>query len=227
MMARDTDAPIRLLLVEDHAAFRQAMAVLFGREPDFVVVAEAGTLEGARKHLHARFDLALLDMTLPDGVGVDFIEELRHDNLQTPVLVLSATLGQENIQRTIEAGASGIVDKLSGLEKILSAARSLHRGAVPISLKEVTTMMRPAGGLQHSPTRDMTSGVKSLSQSETQALQALANGLDDADVAHRLGISIEEGNELLGGILTRLGARSRLHALYLAAREGAVEIAVR
>ncbi len=68
----------RLLLVEDHASFRQTLALVFDAEPDFEVVAQAGTVAEARKVMGDReADLAVVDLSLPDGEGVELIEDLR------------------------------------------------------------------------------------------------------------------------------------------------------
>src|SRR5215203_5139458 len=82
---------VRILLVEDHASFRQAIASMFEREPEFVVVGQAGTLSEARKMLYG-VDVAVVDLTLPDGYGGELIKELRAYNPQAQVLVLSASL---------------------------------------------------------------------------------------------------------------------------------------
>ena len=74
--SREAGAPIRVLLVEDHAAVREAIAAAFRREPDFEVVGEAGTLAEARGMLDA-VDVALVDLGLPDGDGSDLIAALR------------------------------------------------------------------------------------------------------------------------------------------------------
>jgi PAS domain S-box-containing protein len=77
---------VRILLVEDHASFRQAIASMFEREPEFVVVGQAGTLSEAREMLYG-VDVAVVDLTLPDGYGGELIKELRAYNPQAQVLV--------------------------------------------------------------------------------------------------------------------------------------------
>jgi DNA-binding NarL/FixJ family response regulator len=81
---------IRILLVEDHAAFRGALAFLLGREPDLEVVAQAGSLAEAREALDGRLDVAVVDLALPDGDGSELIGELHRANPGVSVLVLSA-----------------------------------------------------------------------------------------------------------------------------------------
>ena len=84
---------IRVLLVEDHADFRGALACLLGREPDLEVVAQAGSLAEAREALDGRLDVAVVDLALPDGGGSELIGELRRANPGVSALALSATIG--------------------------------------------------------------------------------------------------------------------------------------
>jgi DNA-binding NarL/FixJ family response regulator len=86
--------PLRVMLVEDHIAYRQAIAFLINLEPDLEVVAQAGSLAQAREALvDEPLDVVVLDLALPDGKGTDLIGELRRSNPGVSVLVLSATPG--------------------------------------------------------------------------------------------------------------------------------------
>jgi DNA-binding NarL/FixJ family response regulator len=111
------------MLVEDHAAFRQALAFLLTNEPGLEVVAQAGSLAQAREALllDGRLDVALLDLALPDGDGTDLIGELRRRN---PGVVLSATMGPGDLDEAVEAGADTVLDKVESPPTI---ARELRR----------------------------------------------------------------------------------------------------
>ena len=117
------------MLVDDHADFRHLMTALLAREPDLEVVAQAGSLAEARSHAAAvRFDVAVLDLGLPDGNGVDLIGDLRAANPDVAVLVLSASLHPTNLERATEAGADEILDKLTSPTEVVGAIRRLGRG---------------------------------------------------------------------------------------------------
>src|SRR5215212_10288020 len=98
----------RVMLVEDHAAFRQSLAALLSQEPDIEVVAQAGSLAQARKMLHTPLDVAVLDLSLPDGDGRDLIGELRQSNAGISILVLSVMLGPSHIEEVLKAGADAV-----------------------------------------------------------------------------------------------------------------------
>src|ERR671911_333173 len=104
---------VRVMLVEDHAAFRQSLAALLSREPDLEVVAQAGSLAQARQMLDTRLDVAVLDLALPDGDGRDLIGELRNRNAGISILVLSVMLGPGDLEEVLKAGAEAVLHKVA------------------------------------------------------------------------------------------------------------------
>jgi two-component system, NarL family, response regulator DesR len=126
MTREDEPRRIRVMLVEDHPDFRRLMEGLLGVQADIKLIAQAGSLAEARKHAAAvRFDVVVLDLSLPDGNGVDLIADLRRENPDVAVLILSATLDPASVDRAAEAGAGEIMDKLEPLDKVLDTVRRL------------------------------------------------------------------------------------------------------
>lgn len=125
----------RIMLVEDQSDFRRLMVALLDRQPDLEVVAQAGSLTEAREHAAmVGFDVAVLDLGLPDGSGADLISDLRDANPDAAVLVLSASLDPASLERAAEAGASKIMDKLSTPGELIGAIRRLGTGESPGSV---------------------------------------------------------------------------------------------
>ena len=117
---------IRVMIVEDNADFRDLMEVLLGSQSDINLVAQAGSLAEARNHaMRFDFDVAVLDLGLPDGDGVDLIADLRRANPDVRVLILSASLDAENFERATEADADEIVDKFAPMDEVLTTVRRL------------------------------------------------------------------------------------------------------
>ncbi len=116
---------IRVLLVEDHAAFREALAFLLGGEPDLEVVAQAGSLAEARGTLGGSLDVAVVDLGLPDGDGGELIGELRRASPGTAVLVLSAAVGPGYSEDARAAGADAVLSKVESPPIIAEEVRSL------------------------------------------------------------------------------------------------------
>jgi DNA-binding NarL/FixJ family response regulator len=115
----------RVMLVEDHAAFRQSLAALLSQESDLEVVAQAGSLAQARKMLDTRLDVAVLDLALPDGDGRDLIGELRRTNAGISVLVLSVMLGPGHLDEVLKAGADAVLHKIASPTTIVEEVRRL------------------------------------------------------------------------------------------------------
>jgi DNA-binding NarL/FixJ family response regulator len=125
----DTTKTLRVMLVEDHVAFRQALAFLLTRENDLEVVAQAGSLAQAREALEGRLggglDVALVDLGLPDGNGVELISELREANPGVWVVVLSATMGVGDLDEVVRAQADVVLDKVESPPTIAAEVRRL------------------------------------------------------------------------------------------------------
>jgi DNA-binding NarL/FixJ family response regulator len=117
---------IRVMHVEVHAGFRDLMKNLLDSQSDMEVVAQAGTLGEARTWAaSSEIDVAVLDLSLPDGNGLDLIPELRRTNPNVGVLVLSANLDPAGPERAPGAGADEILDKLAPIEAVLNSVREL------------------------------------------------------------------------------------------------------
>jgi DNA-binding NarL/FixJ family response regulator len=219
--------PLRIMLVEDHVSFRQAFAFMMDQDPGFEVVAQAGTLAEARRDLDERetregIDAAVIDLALPDGNGADLIGDLRSHNPDLTVLILSATLNQANLAKAVQAGADGVLDKLAGPGEIIGALRHVVAGAA-LPAQEVVDALRSADR-QRDPDSDVQITVGGITPLEREVLRALAEGLDSEGIAERLNITPEEERAHMAAVLGKLGARTRLQALAVAARLGVVEI---
>ena len=117
---------LRLLLVEDHASFRQALRFLLNLRPDMRVVAECGSLAGCRAlEGLGSVDVALLDLMLPDGDGTGLVAVLRGANPEVKVLVLSASIEPGVQERLAKAGADGVLDKTIAPTEIAAAVARL------------------------------------------------------------------------------------------------------
>ena len=116
----------RVMIVEDHADFRDLMKVLLDTQPDIDILAQAGSLAEARaQSARCEFDVAILDLGLPDGSGADLIDDLRRTSHRVKVLVLSASLDPAGIEKVRSAGADVILDKLTPVGDVLATVRRL------------------------------------------------------------------------------------------------------
>ncbi len=212
----------RILLVEDHASLRQAVASMLEREPGFTVVGQAGSVAEARQMLNGA-DVAIVDLGLPDGYGGELIKELRALNPQAQALVLSASLDKPQIARAVECGAAGVLHKAAGMDEIADAVRRLRAGETLLPLEEIVELLRFASHRKEQE-HEARQAVARLTPREKEVLQALAEGLDRQEIAQRLHISIETERNHMASILAKLGVHSRLQALVFAVRHSVVGI---
>jgi DNA-binding NarL/FixJ family response regulator len=144
--------PVRVLLVEDSATVREAVASEFRPDPDFEIVGEVGSLSEARGVLAAA-DVVLLDLGLPDGSGVDLIRELRDAKPEARTIVLTSAFDPALHARAIEYGAVAVLDKITQLGDVAQAVRRILDMPIPVGRKRAVMCLRAAfeGGLPHAP----------------------------------------------------------------------------
>jgi DNA-binding NarL/FixJ family response regulator len=119
--------PLKVMLVEDHTAFREALAFVLAGEPELEVVCQAGSLAEAREalggDLGGRLDVALLDLALPDGDGIDLVGDLRRSDPAIKVIVLSATIWPRRVEELQRAGVDAVLDKVQSPRQIAREVR--------------------------------------------------------------------------------------------------------
>jgi len=214
----------RILLVEDHTSFRQTLAYLFDQQPDFRVVAQAGTLVEARRAMEgSEADLGVIDLSLPDGEGTGLIAELRDTNADFAALVLTASLDRADHARAVEAGAAGILHKSADVDVILDATRRLGEGETLFSQDELVELLRLAGQNREEELEARVS-IEQITPREREVLRSLAEGLSNKEIAAKLHMSVDTERTHMMNILNKLGVHSRIQALLFAARHGLVEI---
>jgi DNA-binding NarL/FixJ family response regulator len=214
----------RILLVEDHASFRQTLASVFDQEPGFEVVLQAGTLAEARGEIDGlQADLGVIDLSLPDGEGTELIGELREANPDFAALVLTASLDRAEHARAVEAGAAGVLHKSADVDAILDATRRLGEGETLLSEDELIALLRLAGQNREEEVEARAS-IEQITPREREVLQMLAEGLSNKEIAAKLHMSVDTERTHMMNILNKMGVHSRIQALVFATRYGLVEI---
>ena len=214
------------MLVEDHVSFRQALAFMFEREPEFEVVGQVGSVDEVRNlpdGLLRDVEVAVVVLALPDGDGLELIEDLSSNEPQIMTLVLSASLESGRFARAIEAGAGGVLHKSTPIKDIIGAVRRLKAGEALLSPGEVIEMLRVVSR-EREEKREALRAIEKLTSREREILRALAEGLESREIAEKLNITVETERTHMVNILSKLGVHSRLQALVFAARHGLVEI---
>ena len=213
---------VRVLLVEDHVAVREAFASAFARDPRFDVVGEAGSLAEARPLLD-RVDVAIVDLALPDGSGGELIADLRLVNPRAEALVLSAGVDRAEIVRAVEYGAAGILYKTARLEDVTDAVLRLQAGEQLLRVEETVALLRE-GARRREREHEDRAAIAQLTRRELEVLDALAQGHGTQAIAALLNISVATQRNHVANILAKFGVHSKLQALVFAASYGVVEI---
>jgi DNA-binding NarL/FixJ family response regulator len=206
---------IRIMILDDHDTFREPLAFMLEREPEFTVVARPRSLSEARGIVGDdgfEVDVALVDLNLPDGSGADLIKDLRISRRRSTGLVLRAT-----------AGAAGVMHKSAPMADLVEAVRRLSAGEQLLSQEEVIEALRFLTRVRES-TREARLASERLTPREREVLQALAEGSSDREIARRLHVGEGTVHSHVTNILSKLEVASRLQALVFAVRHGVVTI---
>jgi DNA-binding NarL/FixJ family response regulator len=217
--------PIRVLLVDDHPSILRIFAFLLEREPDMTVAGQARSLVEARAFLAtgAAVDVALLDLELPDGSGLDLIPELSNAHPGSHAVVFSGTVDDRMRAYAVEAGASAVLAKTMDIPDVIAVVRRLCDGEPVIPAAEAIALVREATRLQERE-RAARAALGQLTPRELEVLRALAEGLSDKELARRFGVSERTAQAHVANLLGKLGVDSRMQALILAVRLGVVTV---
>jgi DNA-binding NarL/FixJ family response regulator len=200
--------PTRCLAVDDHAAVRQGLSLMFGAEQDLDLVA---TVERGEEVLEAierdQPEVVIMDVRLP---GIDGISALNAPGVKT--VVFSAYGDKRLLSDAISAGARGYVMKGSPPEDLLRAVRAVSEGR-PFVDPSLSPALLMAHGIADAP----------LSEREREILQLLAEGFHTEEVARRIGLSGETVKSDTKRAITKLEADSRVHAVAIALRKAIIE----
>lgn len=221
-----SEHPIRVMLVDDHATFREPLAFLMEHEPDLEVVAQAGTLAEAQAVLEdggVMPDVVVVDLDLPDGPGATFVEGLRGYRPGALALVLSAYSEPRRLAEAIEVGAAGVMHKSTRPQEVMHSIRRLHAGEPLLSQQQVleAVWLMSRERLEHRQALKVT---ESLTPRERDVLTALVEGSSDKEIAEKLYLSAGTVRVHVTNILGKLGVHSRLQAVVFAVRHGIVEL---
>ena len=209
--------PARILIVDDHAIVRHGIALLLSKHSEFKVCGEAGTMDEARTVAgQLKPDLALVDITLKDGSGLDLVREWRERLPGLRAVVLSMHDEREYAERALRAGARGYVMKENADEVMIEALNTVQRGEVYASAEVSARMLRQlADGTSGA---GETGGVGSLTERETEVFRALGEGLTSRKIAERYGLSERTVEVHRANIKRKLGCEDTAQLLREAVR---------
>jgi DNA-binding NarL/FixJ family response regulator len=180
----------RVLIVDDHPAVREALALRIGREPDLEVCGEAAEMgEALQQIADARPDIAVVDITLKSGSGIDLIKRIKDRDDHVRILVWSMHSESLYAERALRAGALGYMTKDQATDRIVEAIRRVLAGKVWLSDAMAERLLqRTVGGgrkeVGHSP-------LDTLADREMEVFRLIGQGVKTARIAERLHLSVK------------------------------------
>jgi RNA polymerase sigma factor (sigma-70 family) len=212
-----------VLLVEDHASYRQALETLLDVEGDLRVVAQVGSPEEAGPAAAAtRPRVAVVDLDLDGGSGVDALLDIRRESPDTACVVLSALKDDVEFGRAIEAGAVAALHKSVAVPELLDVLRAVADGATILPAEETSRRLRALARFREEHWYANVV-AENLTPREREVLEHLVEGRSHKEIAPELGISPETVQTHIRNLLGKLAVSSRLEAVVKALRLGLVE----
>ena len=204
---------VRIFLLDDHEIVRRGLAEMLAAEPRFEVVGEASTAAEARRRIRAlRPDVAVLDVQLPDGNGIDVCRDVRSELPDTYCVIFTSYDDQDAVLACLLAGASGYLLKEIGRTDFVEAIDQISRGR---SLINPQLMDRMIDKVLETPTVDPT--IAALSEREREVLELITQGMTNRQIAARLFIGEQTVKNHVSRLLAKMGLLRRSQAaVYLA-----------
>src|SRR5487761_2083734 len=205
---------IRLLLVDDHEIVRRGLRELLESNADLVVTQQAGTLEAALALDMSDVDVAVLDVRLPDGSGVDLCRTLRSTRLDLACLMLTSFADNDALNASVLAGARGYVLKNVRGDDLITSIRRVADGEMLLSDEQVE---RARERLRRQITEDIR--LESLSTQERRILELLSEGLSNREIADVMFLAEKTVKNYVSNLLAKLGFQRRTEAALFAQRQ--------
>ena len=201
----------RILLVDDHGIVRSGLRSLIEQEDDLSVSGEAASgMEALQLVRKQEFDIAILDISMPDKNGVDTLRDLQHIRPELAVLILSGYAQEQYALNLIRAGCRGYLSKDSAPEEIIKAIRTICNGRRYLSpeLADLlaSELTRPSDKRMH----------ETLSEREFQVFYKLASGKSPTEIANELFLSVKTVSTYRARVLEKMNLRTNADLTYYA-----------
>ena len=200
----------------------EGLAALLGEDPLLKVVGTAGSVKEAIVAASSlKPQVVVMDFRLPDGNGAEATERIRQEHPEVAVLFLSADVSDDAMMQAVDAGACGYVSKGASAQELANAIRRAGEGEFLLPAATMARLLaRQREARKSQAAKDRLE--EELTAREHDVLKMMASGLDNYDIAEKLGIGYGTVRSHVRGVLEKLGARSRLQAVALARESGLI-----
>jgi DNA-binding NarL/FixJ family response regulator len=209
---------IKVLIADDHPIVRQGLRQILAGIPDMAVAGEAVNAQETLDQVRAGgWDVLVLDITMPDRSGFDILKELKHEQPDLPVLVLSIHAEEQFAVRVLKAGASGYLTKENAPAELVKAIRKVVGGGKYISPSLAETL---AAGLDTASERPRH---ETLSDREFQVMQMMASGKTLAEIAETLSLSAKTISTYRTRLLEKMNLKTNAEIIRYAIENELIE----
>ena len=216
--ADQVDEPVSILIVEDQAMVAEAFRRVIDDEGDFSVVGVVGSVRDAVQSARVlRPRVVVMDYRLPDGTGAEATKQIKAEQPDIEVVMLTGNSSGAILAEALEAGCSGFLPKEANFGELIAAIRTVVAGRVQVPqdlMTDLVAHLRPHPSVLGSD----------LTPREAEVLHLLATGRSTTEIATQLFVSIHTVRNHIANILTKLQANSRLEAVAVAVQHGLVEM---
>ena len=211
--------PIRILVADDHPVVRDGLVAVLSTQPDFAVVGEAGGGgEVVQRAEDLRPDIVLLDLEMPGMDGVEALLQMRTHRPEVRVIIFTAFDSDDRILAAVEAGAQGYILKGAPRDQLFEAVRVVHAGGSLLQPVVASKLLRQVSQRVGSPV-----GSQKMTRRESEVLGLLGDGLQNKEIAVRLGMAERTVKFHVGSILRKLDVGNRTEAVATAIRSGLIK----
>lgn len=215
---------MNILIVDDHALFRDGMRYVLQQLADEVEIVEAASFPEAlrRMEINPKFDLVLMDLSMPGSEGAASVRHLHHRYPDASIVVVSGLDHRDEIERVMESGAVGFISKSTPSKVMLNALRLVLDGGIylPPQLLQTALPPEPAQAPNHAPRKQ--TNAHGLSARQNEALTLLGRGLSNKEIAEVMGLAEGTVKIHIAAVYQVLHIGSRFEAIRAAERMGLV-----
>lgn len=205
MPVADTPSSVRILIIDDHALFREGLSQVINSQPGFEVTGKASSVHEALDLITSRhFDIVLLDVDLGTERGIEFLREAARRGFPGKVLVVTAGLSDQEMVQYIQSGAAGVLHKHHPPEVLWQVLHKVSEGEVYLEPAYWKALFEQV----HSPD-ESASPRKRLTEREVAVLKRLVRGLANKEIGSELNVSEASVKSTLQSLFEKTGVRSR------------------